>query len=302
MWIVVILVIVVVVIIAKSRPSKHSSTQDLDSAKVRNMIDSTGAILTAATNLQGAYSQLRPFVVKLDRMHEVLCSYPRAEFTDDMTMAVQAVVTTGESALDAMPIEAQAALADYLISCRDFLARHGAPTARSEGTPSGGSPTSSSAYPPDCRNSEFEREFLSLCQYLGSTPDVIRERLGEPDEDKTNEYGTRFLFYPHPQASFTVSKDSGKAIYVSSPVTAGGSAAESGGGLTEVCGIKVGDSRAEVRRLWGPASSEAMYVWLYSNRRGNTANGLHYELAVSFGGGAGPVDKFEGRLVGESDF
>lgn len=124
MWIIAIIAVVVVFVLI-SRSSKGTSRQSLDSDKLRNMIDSTGDILTATRNLQSHFPQMSRFTDRLDRMHEVLCSYPREGFIADMTKSMQAVVAAAQEAIPTMPDEVQEPLTEYVESCRQFLATYG---------------------------------------------------------------------------------------------------------------------------------------------------------------------------------
>jgi hypothetical protein len=147
------------------------------------------------------------------------------------------------------------------------------------------------------------RGFAMVCALLGSAPDFIREILGSPDDEYTNDYGTRFLFYGSHQALFTMDADSGKAKYVSWPrANARGGRSTSAIGDVGLLGIKLGDTREVVRQKWGPATNEAACVWLYANKRGATRVGSHYEVAIEFAESGGNVSGLEGRLVGESHF
>jgi hypothetical protein len=153
-------------------------------------------------------------------------------------------------------------------------------------------------------SADFEERFLEMCEVLGSTPDVVAKAIGRPDEETVNEAGTRFLYYSDRKALFIVDSETGIAKYLECPITdVHGSRPSVPDQTTTLAGVRIGDSRARVREVWGPASTEATYVWVYSNRRGTTKAGAAYQLAVSFfSSGASensPVLGFEGRLIHE---
>jgi len=129
----------------------------------------------------------------------------------------------------------------------------------------------------------FEKVFIELAELLGCNEDTIVDNIGKPDSTKTNEYGTKFIFYERYKAIFTISSDLHTASYVSAPNSGiDGGALQTTDNYFTIQGIKIGDSRDVVLRKWGNPTSQAVYNWAYGNKGGNTKSRNQYEIRLGF--------------------
>ena len=129
----------------------------------------------------------------------------------------------------------------------------------------------------------FEKSFLELCELLGCNENTIIDEIGKPDTIKTNEYGTKFIFYDKFKAIFTIGSDLHTASYVPSPCSGiEGSALNTNDSYYTFQGIRVGDTRNAVQNKWGNPTSQATYNWTFGRKAGNTKSKNQYEIRLSF--------------------
>jgi hypothetical protein len=144
-------------------------------------------------------------------------------------------------------------------------------------------------------------QFKDLCELLGSAQTALVRSLGPPDEEETNEYGTRFLFYRRYRVLFTFSSERDIATFVCCPiVNSFGTRFKLADGAFQMDGLDLGISRQQVQSIWGEPSEQNEHWMAFRNRRGRTKTGSEYEISLSFGDnyddGHDGLTEFSGRL------
>lgn len=149
----------------------------------------------------------------------------------------------------------------------------------------------------------FEKVFTELCELLGCNEETIIDNIGKPDSTKTNEYGTKFIYYERYKATFTLDSTLHTASYVSSPNSGiDGKALSTTDSYYTIKGLKIGDSRITIQNNWGRPSSEAVYNWGYINKGGKTKSRNQYELRIVFKmDNPENLAEFEGGLIEETE-
>lgn len=148
-------------------------------------------------------------------------------------------------------------------------------------------------------------QFKDLCQLLGSTEGALLKSLGPPDEEETNEYGTKFLFYRRYKALFTFSSENNIAKFLDCPiVNSFGTRFKLADGPFQLDGLQLGVSRQQVQAVWGEPSEQNEHWMKFGSRRGRTKNGSEYEISLIFGDkyddGHDGLTGFSGRLVDDT--
>lgn len=275
MWVIVIIAVIAFIVYSRSSGGRPDAQPDLDSGKIRNMIESTGGILDSLRNAQDEYPQLGPYIAKLDAMHAVLCSFPRTGFMEDMRRAVEGVVSVGDGVVRTMPSDVQPALLEYIDTLRhSVFAPRG--VGRDQSAISAWSPV-------DFQGLSFEGQFRQMCEFLGCSEGVFITAMGSPDESLTNEYGTTFHFYGRCASLVTIDSDSRIAKFIDAPkCNAYGASRKPSEGSWVIGAVKLGATRAEVHQAWGPPSKSTEYWEVYRNTQWSTKGGIVYETTVNF--------------------
>jgi hypothetical protein len=125
-------------------------------------------------------------------------------------------------------------------------------------------------------------QFKDLCELLGSAQTALVRSLGPPDEEETNEYGTRFLFYRRYRVLFTFSSERDIATFVCCPiVNSFGTRFKLADGAFQMDGLDLGISRQQVQSIWGEPSEQNEHWMAFRNRRGRTKTGSTMAMMVS---------------------